>query len=38
MKRKSPLRRAVLASLALAAFAGPALGAGCGGGFPPSAR
>jgi hypothetical protein len=35
MKRKSILRRAVLASLVVAAFAGPALGSGCGGGFPP---
>jgi hypothetical protein len=35
MKRKSLLRRPVLASLVVAAFAGPALGAGCGGGFDP---
>jgi len=35
MKRKSPLRRAVLASLVVAAFVGPAVGSGCGGAFPP---
>ncbi len=35
MKRKSILRRAVLASLVVAAFAAPALGSGCGGGYAP---
>jgi hypothetical protein len=35
MRPKHPLRRLVLASLALAAFAGPAVGSGCSAGFAP---
>jgi hypothetical protein len=35
MKHKHPRRRALLATLGLAAFAAPALASGCGGGFAP---